>query len=56
MFLSRIDFQDKNQRMSEKNMEMIWSGSDTLGKVLVWQLNYTVSSMFIFYTETNFYW
>lgn len=31
MFLSRIDYQDKEQRLDERTMEMIWSGSNNLG-------------------------
>ena len=32
MFLGRIDYQDKNKRLTNKTMEMIWSGSDIMGK------------------------
>lgn len=34
MFLGRIDYQDKNQRLANKTMEMIWSGSDAIGKLV----------------------
>jgi len=34
MFLGRIDYQDKSQRLVNKTMEMIWSGCDNLGKMI----------------------
>lgn len=30
LFLHRIDYQDKEKRSAEKNLEMIWSTSDSL--------------------------
>ncbi len=32
MFLSRIDFQDFDERKVNKNLEMVWSGNNNLGK------------------------
>ncbi|XP_063391810.1 lysosomal alpha-mannosidase-like [Cydia fagiglandana] len=32
LFLGRIDYQDKDQRLSERTMEVLWRGSDDLGK------------------------
>lgn len=31
LFLGRIDYQDKKDRFSKRNGEMIWHGSDSLG-------------------------
>lgn len=31
LFLGRIDFQDKNKRLTDRNMEMILKASDSLG-------------------------
>ncbi|XP_060520800.1 lysosomal alpha-mannosidase-like [Cylas formicarius] len=33
VFLGRIDFQDKFQRLEDKSMEMVWRGSESLGGV-----------------------
>ncbi|XP_045541142.1 lysosomal alpha-mannosidase-like [Papilio machaon] len=32
LFLGRIDYQDKRNRLMEKKMEMVWRGDDSLGK------------------------
>ncbi|KPJ05357.1 Lysosomal alpha-mannosidase [Papilio xuthus] len=32
LFLGRIDYQDKRQRLLGKKMEMVWRGDDSLGK------------------------
>ncbi|CAH2987949.1 unnamed protein product [Chilo suppressalis] len=32
LFLGRIDYQDKTQRMKDKTMEFVWRGDDSLGK------------------------
>lgn len=32
LFLGRIDYQDKIERMTHKNAEMIWHASDSLGE------------------------
>lgn len=32
MFFGRLDHEDKQQRLTEKTMEMIWKGSDNLGE------------------------
>ncbi|XP_041983730.1 lysosomal alpha-mannosidase-like isoform X1 [Aricia agestis] len=32
LFLGRIDYQDKNARLHQKRMEMLWRGDDDLGK------------------------
>ncbi|XP_048002924.1 LOW QUALITY PROTEIN: lysosomal alpha-mannosidase-like [Leguminivora glycinivorella] len=32
LFLGRIDYQDKSHRLKEKTMEVLWRGSDDLGK------------------------
>ncbi|XP_063544999.1 lysosomal alpha-mannosidase-like isoform X1 [Cydia strobilella] len=32
LFLGRIDYQDKARRLRERTMEMLWRGSDDLGK------------------------
>jgi len=32
LFFARLDFQDKQKRKSNKTMELIWKGSDDLGK------------------------
>lgn len=32
LFLGRIDFQDKNYRITQKNMDMIWHASNSLGQ------------------------
>ncbi|XP_075989719.1 lysosomal alpha-mannosidase-like isoform X1 [Anticarsia gemmatalis] len=32
LFLGRIDYQDKVNRLKQKTMEMVWRGDDTLGK------------------------
>ena len=31
MFFGRLDYQDKNTRIAERNMEFIWKGSPNLG-------------------------
>lgn len=31
LFLGRLDFQDKNKRLTDRNMEMILKASDSLG-------------------------
>ena len=30
-FFARIDYDDKNQRLSDKTMEMVWQSSQSLG-------------------------
>lgn len=32
LFFGRLDYEDKMQRMSKKNSEMIWQSSPNLGK------------------------
>ncbi len=32
LFFGRLDYADKEKRMKEKAMEMVWKGSDSLGK------------------------
>jgi lysosomal alpha-mannosidase len=32
LFFGRLDHEDKKERMAKKTMEMVWSGSDSLGK------------------------
>jgi lysosomal alpha-mannosidase len=33
LFFGRLDHEDKKERMAKKTMEMVWSGSDSLGKI-----------------------
>ena len=35
LFFGRLDHEDKSQRMKEKSMEMIWSASNTQGKLKI---------------------
>ena len=32
LFFGRLDYQDKAKRMKSKTMEMMWDGSESLGK------------------------
>lgn len=32
LFFGRLDYQDKDKRLKEKTMELLWMGSDNLGK------------------------
>lgn len=32
LFFGRLDYNDKSKRATEKTMEMLWRGSDDLGK------------------------
>ena len=31
LWFARIDFQDRDQRLADKNMQFLWRGSDSLG-------------------------
>lgn len=33
LFFGRLDYRDKNKRMANKEMEMVWEASPNLGKV-----------------------
>lgn len=45
LFLGRIDYQDKERRMKDKEMEMIWRGSDDIGIVFIFIILITNSSI-----------
>lgn len=32
MFFARLDYEEKSERLTNKTAEMIWEGSDSLGK------------------------
>lgn len=34
MFFARLDYEEKSERLTNKTAEMIWEGSDSLGKRL----------------------
>lgn len=35
LLLGRADFQDKKNRIANKEMEMVWRGSDDLGEIFI---------------------
>lgn len=49
MLFGRIDYQDKNKRLREQNMEFIWKSSPSLGKkislkakIIIEKFNFTI--------------
>ena len=35
LFFGRLDYQDKDTRLKDKTMELMWAGSDNLGEISI---------------------
>ena len=38
LFFGRLDYQDKDTRLKNKTMEMVWMASENLGMTIVYQI------------------